>query len=140
MRCGAGRRVLEHPPDVPRALVVTTTGHVATVDPDGTGVGPDGPGEHVEQGGLACAVRADDSDELTGGRCRVTSWSATRAFSVPGKKVMETFSTVSTPQPSFSTTPVSAMDVTQRRATPPGSAARIGDKVTCPTDWLPRED
>src|SRR5699024_10554122 len=62
--CGAGHRVLEHPPEILRTPMLGHPGHLGAVDPDRPGVDGKSAGDRVEQGRLAGTVGSDDGDEI----------------------------------------------------------------------------
>ena len=61
---GAGHGVLEHPANVLGPLMFTQAGHIGAVDHDFAGIHRPDTSHRVQHGGLACAVAADDGDEV----------------------------------------------------------------------------
>ncbi len=62
--------VLERPPESPaRAQVGAGVAEIVSLDQEPAAVGSREAGHEIEQGGLACAVRADEPQDLAGSKC-----------------------------------------------------------------------
>ncbi|MPM38180.1 hypothetical protein SDC9_84807 [bioreactor metagenome] len=82
---GAQHGVLKHPADVFGPAMLRQAGNVHPVDGDGPGIHAVYSGHAVEQRGLACAVAADDGDEVP--RLQVQSHTPQRRLFVDGARV-----------------------------------------------------